>query len=105
MYNSVNVVAHIQYMAHMCRTCALQDIWHIATVGNRYQLKTKNWLSPKNDSDDDKGHPNAAFNVLDAMLKGSLERLKTMRLAFDFKIKLTVILKVASIAAEAMVKK
>ncbi|KAI8561572.1 hypothetical protein RHMOL_Rhmol04G0350700 [Rhododendron molle] len=56
--------------------CALQDM--IETVGDQCQLRTKNWLSRR------KGYKNEresqpVFNVLDALLKDSLERLKTMR--------------------------
>lgn len=56
--------------------CYVRDI--IATVGNQYQQRTKKWFSEKKDSCD-KVDPELAFNILDAMLKGSLERLKAMR--------------------------
>lgn len=57
--------------------CALQDM--IETVGDQCQLKTKNWFLQR------KGYnreSQPAFNVLDALLKDSLERLKAMRLDF-----------------------
>lgn len=46
-------------------------------------LRTQDWF-PNNKQCNDEGDPQAVFNVLDAMLKGSLERLKSMRLAFYF---------------------
>uniref|UniRef100_A0A5B6ZMN9 Uncharacterized protein n=1 Tax=Davidia involucrata TaxID=16924 RepID=A0A5B6ZMN9_DAVIN len=60
---------------------ALQDF--IVTVGNQYQLETKDWFSQNKDYND-KRSSQAVFNALDAMLKGSLDRLKTMRSAFDY---------------------
>lgn len=56
----------------------------IANVGNQYQRKAENWFSENKDSGDDKEEPEAVFSVLDEMIKGSLDRLKTMRLALYF---------------------
>ena len=68
----------------MCRTCrpdgllpcALKDI--IDTVGDQYQLRTKNWLS-QNRGCDDGGDSQPAYKVLDTKLKDNLDRLKTIR--------------------------
>ena len=55
----------------------------MAAMGEQYQLRTQNWCSKQKDFDDERD-PYAVFNVLDTMLKDSLERLKMMRSAFDF---------------------
>ncbi len=55
----------------------------VATIGERYELRARDWFSKKKDVDD-KGDPYAVFNVLDTMLKDSLERLKLMRSTFQF---------------------
>ncbi|CAL5358778.1 unnamed protein product [Camellia sinensis] len=56
--------------------CALQDI--IETVGDQCQQQNKDCFSQRKDCND-KRDLRAVFNVLDTMLKDSLERLKTMR--------------------------
>ncbi|GMP68189.1 hypothetical protein CsSME_00027891 [Camellia sinensis var. sinensis] len=56
--------------------CALQDI--IETVGDQCQQQNEDWFSQRKDCND-KRDLQAVFNVLDTMLKDSLERLKTMR--------------------------
>lgn len=55
----------------------------MATMGEHYQLGDHDWVSKQKDSDD-KRDPYAVFNVLDTILKDSLERLKMMRSDFDF---------------------
>ncbi|GLU01134.1 hypothetical protein SLE2022_184590 [Rubroshorea leprosula] len=50
----------------------------VKNVGDHYQMRTHDWFSRKKDCDD-KGDPEAVFNVLDSMLEDSLERLKNMR--------------------------
>ena len=60
---------------------ALEDL--IISVGNQYQVTTQDWFSQKKGHDEERD-PRVVFNVLDAMLKDSLERLKMMRSAFDF---------------------
>lgn len=59
--------------------CALQDM--IETVGDQCQLRTKNWFSRRQGCNN-KGDSQPVFNVLDTMLKDSLDRLKMMRLDF-----------------------
>lgn len=49
---------------------------HLATTDHPTE---EHWLSTKNGFDDQRD-PNAAFNLLDKLLKDTLERLKTMRL-------------------------
>ncbi|KAI8006040.1 Pentatricopeptide repeat-containing protein [Camellia lanceoleosa] len=56
--------------------CALQDI--IETVVDQCQQQNEDWFSQRKDCND-KRDLRAVFNVLDTMLKDSLERLKTMR--------------------------
>ncbi|CAL5434862.1 unnamed protein product [Camellia sinensis] len=56
--------------------CALQDI--IETVGDQCQQQNKDCFSQRKDCND-KRDLRADFNVLDTMLKDSLERLKMMR--------------------------
>ena len=60
---------------------SLEDL--IMSVGNQYQVTTQDWFSQKKGNDEERD-PQAVFNVLDAMLKDSLDRLKTMRSAFGF---------------------
>lgn len=48
--------------------------------GEKYQLRAEDWFS-KNKNFNDEQDPHAVFNVLDAMLKDNLERLKMMRSA------------------------
>lgn len=66
----------------ICLYIGRMSFYHvfIATVGNQYQQRAKKWFSEKKDSCD-KEDPELAFKILDAMLKGSLERLKAMRSA------------------------
>ena len=52
----------------------------MTNLGEKYQLSAEDWLS-KNKNHDNKQDPHAVFNVLDVMLKDSLERLKMMRSA------------------------
>lgn len=54
----------------------------LSAIGRKCQLNGQDCSSSMYDKSfgDDKG-PDAVFNALDAMLKSSLERLKTMRLA------------------------
>ncbi|XP_065620892.1 pentatricopeptide repeat-containing protein At5g24830-like [Quercus suber] len=67
------------------KSCGNEDIMPssfedlMATIGERCELRARDWLSKKKD---DKGDPYAVFNVLDTMLKDSLERLKLMRSVF-----------------------
>ncbi|KAG5554944.1 hypothetical protein RHGRI_012485 [Rhododendron griersonianum] len=56
--------------------CALQDM--IETVGDQCQLRTKNWFSRRKGYNNER-ESQPVFNVLDTLLKDSLERLKTMR--------------------------
>lgn len=60
---------------------ALEDI--IMSVGNQYQVTTQDWFSQKKNHEEERD-PHVVFNILDAMLKDSLERLKRMRSAFHF---------------------
>lgn len=55
---------------------ALEDL--IISVGNQYQVTTQDWFS-QNKGHDEERDPRVVFNVLDAILKDSLERLKMMR--------------------------
>ncbi|XP_012076311.2 pentatricopeptide repeat-containing protein At5g24830 [Jatropha curcas] len=47
-------------------------------LSHRCQLRTQDWFQNKRE-DNGEGDPQFVFNVLDAMLKGNLERLKSMR--------------------------
>lgn len=47
-------------------------------LGEDYQLSAENWFLRKKDGDD-KQDPHLVFNVLDGMLKDSLDRLKMMK--------------------------
>lgn len=49
-------------------------------LGEKYELSAEDWLSERKNVDDEQD-PQAVFNVLDVMLKDSLERLKAMRSA------------------------
>lgn len=49
-------------------------------LGEKYELSAEDRLSEKKNVDNEQD-PQAVFNVLDVMLKDSLERLKTMRSA------------------------
>ncbi|CAK9175011.1 unnamed protein product [Ilex paraguariensis] len=50
-----------------------------ANVGDGYELRRAEWWSQKKDCDDEGDGSSAVFNALDEMLKGSLNRLKSMR--------------------------
>ncbi|KAJ4848432.1 hypothetical protein Tsubulata_025875 [Turnera subulata] len=56
-------------------SCSFEDLAETVGHGNGSRTEV---LSPNNKEGDD-GDPQTVFNVLDAMLKGSLERLKSMR--------------------------
>lgn len=51
----------------------------MSTMGKESQLNAQDWSRERNF--DDENGPQAVFNALDNILKGSLERLKMMRLA------------------------
>lgn len=55
---------------------AFEDL--IEAIGSKYEQKTQDWF-PHNNGSEGKGDPEVAFSMLDAILKGSLERLKLMR--------------------------
>ncbi|CAL5406971.1 unnamed protein product [Camellia sinensis] len=71
------ITTHIvnMYRRNGVLPCALQDI--IETVGDQRQQQNEDWFSQRKDCND-KRDLWAVFNVLDTMLKDSLERLKTM---------------------------
>ncbi|KAL5785821.1 hypothetical protein ACOSQ2_008213 [Xanthoceras sorbifolium] len=57
--------------------CTLKNI--MENVADGYRTKTRDLFCSNKEDYDDKGDPQAVFNVLDAMLKENLDRLKTMR--------------------------
>ncbi|XP_023737857.1 pentatricopeptide repeat-containing protein At5g24830 [Lactuca sativa] len=56
---------------------AFQDL--LEAIGSKHQQKTQDFSAPDKDSGGGGGDPEVVFNVLDAILKCSLERLKHMR--------------------------
>lgn len=50
----------------------------MTTVGNNCELRSSDCFLEKQNFDGEED-PRAVFNVLDALLKGSLDRLKAMR--------------------------
>lgn len=50
-------------------------------VGDQCRSKTQDWFSNKDSNNE--GNPQAVFNALDLILKENLDRLKTMRSAFQ----------------------
>ena len=50
----------------------------MATVDDNCELRSSDCFSEKHNFEGE-GNPQAVFNVLDALLKGSLDRLKAMR--------------------------